>query len=157
MVFQGKKEDFLYNVVNKQAFVYLLADHLTQSGCCVKHSKVDADLVIVQNAIATAHKTRTKSTIVVASDTDILIVLYWHMTPETPSIYFSPDPRQGSKRAPRCWNMEIMRAMLGSEICDKILFVNGILGCDTMSSLYGVGKKIDLKLIHTNNVFLEQA
>ncbi|KAG7157195.1 hypothetical protein Hamer_G010040 [Homarus americanus] len=73
MVFQGKKEDFLYNVVNKQKFIYLLADHLTQS-CCVKHAKADADLVIVQNAIALAHKTPNRPTIVVADDhIDILI------------------------------------------------------------------------------------
>ncbi|KAG7176723.1 hypothetical protein Hamer_G015553 [Homarus americanus] len=56
MVFQRKKEDFLYNVVNKQNFIYLLADHLTQSGCCDKHAKADADLVIVQTANATAHR-----------------------------------------------------------------------------------------------------
>ncbi|KAG7157176.1 hypothetical protein Hamer_G010018 [Homarus americanus] len=89
--------------------------------------------------------------------TDILIVLWWHMTPGTPSIYFRPESRQGSKRASRCWNMEVMRTMLGSEVCVNILFVHAILGCDTTSSLYGVGKKIGLKLIHTTKVFLEQA
>ena len=35
---------------------------------------------------------------------------------------------------------------LGPEVCNCMLFVHAILGCDTTSSLYGIGKKISLKL-----------
>ena len=43
---------------------------------------------------------------------------------------------------------------LGPEVCDCMLFVHAILGCDTTSSLYGIGKKISLKL---SKLFIEQA
>ena len=50
-----------------------------------------------------------------------------------------------------------MRNHLGSQVTDNILFVHALLGCDTTSSLYGIGKKLGLKLISTNQVFLKQA
>ena len=43
---------------------------------------------------------------------------------------------------------------LGPEVCNCMLFVHAILGCDTTSSLYGIGKKIGLKL---GKLFIEQA
>ena len=43
---------------------------------------------------------------------------------------------------------------LGPELCNCMLFVHAILGCDTTSSLYGIGKKISLKL---SKLFIEQA
>jgi hypothetical protein len=75
MLFHGEKDDFLTNAVNKQKFIHLLADHLSRSGCYVEHAKADADLLIVQNAIAAANKNPNKPSILVADDTDILILL----------------------------------------------------------------------------------
>ncbi len=87
MVFDGQKEDFLSNKENKQWCITLLSDHLKSHRC---HTY--ADLLIVQTAIAAANRT-TNSTVLVADDTDILILLCFHTQPTT------------TKKAPRCWSM----------------------------------------------------
>jgi hypothetical protein len=46
---------------------------------------------------------------------------------------------------------------LGERICKHILFAHAILGCDTTSRLFGIGKGHGLKLLKDNNTFLEQA
>ena len=97
--------------------------------------------------------------ILVADDTDVLILLCWqYKTISSRYIrYFRRELHQGAKTAPSCWNMTVMRTVLGPQVCNNTLFVNTILGCDTTPSLNGVGKKIGLKLISTNKVFFEQA
>lgn len=57
MVFNGKKEDFLSNKMNKHRFIMLLRDHLESQGCCTDQARADADLLIVQTAIAAAEST----------------------------------------------------------------------------------------------------
>ena len=48
-----------------------------------------------------------------------------------------------------------MLTVLGPDICENILFVHAISGCDTTYALYGV--RTALKLVNTNKIFLEQA
>ena len=157
MVFQGKKDEFLSNMINKQRFIHLLASSLDKSGCHVEHARADADLLIAQNAIVAAHSDPAKPTVVVADDTDILVLLCWHASTSTPSIYFRPEPRQVQKKAPRSWNIAVMQTMLGADICSNIIFIHALLGTDTTSSLYGIGKKVSLKLMSTHSLFQEQA
>ena len=42
---------------------------------------------------------------------------------------------------------------LGNAVCNNILFVHDILGCDTTSKLYGIGKGASLKVYKNNPVF----
>ncbi len=96
MFFGGRKEDFLSNKENKQWFITLLSDHLKSHGCHTEHVRTDADLLIVQTAIAAANRT-TKSTVLVADDTDILILLCFQTQPTTTNIYLCPEPHCGTK------------------------------------------------------------
>ena len=57
----------LSNKENKQKFITLLDGHLRQHGCRTQHARADADLLIVQTAIATAENT-DKPIVVVADD-----------------------------------------------------------------------------------------
>ena len=52
MVFKRKREDFLSNMENKHRFITLLQDHLERQGCHTKQATADADMLIVQTAIA---------------------------------------------------------------------------------------------------------
>ena len=82
---------FLSNVVNKQNFIHLLADHLSHSNYYVEYTKADADFLIAQNAIAAAHQSPYMPTILVADDTDIPILLSWHVKPSTPDTVYLSD------------------------------------------------------------------
>ena len=94
-----------------------------------------------------------KPTVVVADDTDILVLLCWHASTSTMSIYFRPEPRQVQKKAPRSWNIAVMQTMLGPDLCSNIIFIHALLGTDTTSSLYEIGKQVSLKLMSTHPCF----
>ena len=51
-MFKGKRDDFLSNKENKHSFITLLQDHLERQGCHTEQSTADADLLILQTAIA---------------------------------------------------------------------------------------------------------
>lgn len=156
MLLTGKKEDFLSNKENKQRFINLLSQHLERHGCQVNHAKADADLLIVQTAIAAAEKT-AKPTVLVADDTDILILLCYHTPSTLSNIYLRGEPRHGMKKTPKCWDISVLMKILGSQVCRDMLFVHAVLGCDTTSHIHGVGKGQALKFIQTSEVFQEQA
>jgi hypothetical protein len=49
------------------------------------------------------------------------------------------------KKAPGCWNMSAMKTILSPHVVQNIVFLHALLGCDT-SALYGIGRKMSLKL-----------
>ena len=51
---QSKKEDFLNNKANKQRFIHYLSDKLERAGCIIDKAKHDADMLIIQTAVASA-------------------------------------------------------------------------------------------------------
>ena len=69
------KDAFLSNHTNKQHFIQLLGEKLTNQGCKVFHDKGDADLLIVKKAIQSA---ASMDTVLVGDDTDLLVLLISH-------------------------------------------------------------------------------
>ncbi len=78
MTFNGKKKDFLSNSKeNVAAVITLLDEHLRRNGYHPECASADSDdqlLDIVQTATATSKRGDTP-TVIVADDTDILILL----------------------------------------------------------------------------------
>ncbi len=62
-----------------------------------------------------------------------------------------------TSKKPKVWNIHAVKAQLGSEICSNILFLHAILGCDTTSHLYGIGKGTALNKFKSSLSFQEQA
>mgnify|MGYP000119659721 CR=1 FL=1 len=44
------------------------------------------------------------------------------------------------------WDTHKLQKHLGADVCQNILFIHAILGCDTTSKVYGFGKCVGLKL-----------
>jgi hypothetical protein len=154
MIIQSKKKDFLANKMNKQRFINMLSDRLETKGCETKHAASDADLLIVQTAVASAAR---MPTVLIGEDTDLLVLLCYHASSEGFDIFFKCEPKQNAKKTPRVWNIKMTKAILGLAVCKQILFVHAILGCDTTSRLYGIGKGVALKKLFVNNHFLKQS
>jgi hypothetical protein len=51
----------------------------------------------------------------------------------------------------------VLKGRLGEDACKNILFVHAILGCDTTSDLYGLGKASALKLLRSSKQFNSKA
>ena len=145
MVFKEEREDFLSNKENKHRFIILLQDHLERQGCHTEQATADADLLIVQTAIATSENV-SKHTVLVDEDTDLLVLLCFHTKHTSRNIYIRPEPKYGVKHPPKCWYIALLKTTIRTKVCNSVLFMHAIFGCDTMYGIYGIGKKVVLKL-----------
>ena len=96
-----------------------------------------------------------KPTDLVADDTDVLILLCYHWESAERRLFLKPEPRYGTKKQPRCWDISIVKSRLGSGVCNNILVALAFLGCDT-TYVRGFGKSAALKLIRNNKDFEDQ-
>ena len=130
----------------------MLGNHLEKK-CKVYHAPGDADVLIVQKSVESA---TLMDTALVGEDTDLLILLCYHAGLESHYIFFRPEPKKNVKK-PKVWNIKAVKEQLGSEICSNIPFLHAVLGCDTTSHLYGIGKGTSLKKFKSSRHFQEQA
>ncbi len=91
----------------------------------------------------------TTNTVLVGDDTDLLILLCYHANLISHDLFFCPEPKKNAKNI-RVWNIKSVKEQLRSELCESILFMHGILSCDTTSHLYGSWKGASLKKFKTN-------
>ena len=145
------KDLFLSDQTNKQQFIEYLAQDLESAGCQVCHATADADVLIVQKAVDSSE---LHDTILVGDDTDLLVLALYHSKPSGHQLYFAPAPKKNSKQ--RVWDINQTKNDLGTFFCKHILFQHAILGCDTTSRLFGIGKGAIVKKFKTNAA-LQQA
>ena len=137
-----KKDMFLSNKTNKQRFITLLSSHFQQNNIVVRNAEADADVLEIQTAIESA---ASNNTVLVGDDTDLLILLCCNSKSTNCELYFRPEPKSNSLRAARCWNINQVQRVLG------------LLGCDTTSRVFGIGKQETLKKLRSNAFFREKA
>ena len=126
-----KKEVFLSNPRNKRRFINMLSWCLQQSNCPKYQAKGDADVRIVKTAVEYAQE---KYSVLVGEDTDLLVLLRF---------YIRLDSRDGEKEELKKTYMEseAIKKQLGrSDVCHNMLFIHSVLGCDTTSLFYEIGK-----------------
>lgn len=122
---------FLANQHNKVSFIALLANHLKAEGFNVTQAPGDADTVIAATALKIASN---QAVAVAADDTDIIILLVHHLRDNFHDINFVSQRGQ-SRRSIR----QIQRH-IGKTACTQLPAIHAIGGCDTVSSMFGIGK-----------------
>ena len=133
--YHRKREDFLTNKENKHRFITLLQDHLERQGCHPEQVTADADLLIVQTAIA-ASENVSKPTVLVGEDTDLLVLLCFHTKSTSRNIYFRPEPKHGANIHPSA----------GTLLCSKQRFVQK---CATVCCLCMLSSGVILRIVFT--------
>ena len=84
-------------------------------------------MLIAQTAVASA---QAKDTVLIGDDTDLLILLLYHVEMDAHELFIAPKPKQSTKKK-RVWCIKQSREFLGPTLCDHLLFVHAISGCDT--------------------------
>ena len=135
----SKKSDFLENQANKQRFVSYLRELLQSQLCTVIQADGDADLMIVAHAMESA---KSSKTVVVADDTDILVLLCSSATNTSHPIHLQPSHRIKTKIGvkKRMWHIQHTMKSLGS-LSELLPVIHAISGCDTTSRPFGLGKR----------------
>ena len=144
---------FFDNKKDKKRIINLLSDSLRLSGVTVFNSEADADVQIIYVAI---NQVRTKPTVVVRNDSDFILLFLHKFDLET-----MKDVIVHSKQ--RIISIKKLKAYLldkSANLIDTLLFVHAISGCDTFSSLLGIGKKSIIskvsKLASSTSVFMDR-
>lgn len=99
---------------------------------------------------------KTKTTVLIGEDTDLLILLCYHADPDGEDLFFMGKPKKASISA-KMRNIKRAKFSLGKDVCTNILFLHAILGCDTTSQIHGIGKGGALKHFEGNTIFRQQA
>ena len=115
-------------------------------GCWLCHSSggTSADCVIVQVALRSAME---YATVLVGEDTDLLILLLFHVKSDMKDVFFSSTRASATRR----WEIKRTQSCLGPNVCKNILFAHAFGGCDTTSRPFGVGKSVPVKRMQQKN------
>ena len=119
-----------------------------------RHAKGDADVLIVETTVQSAMSCETT---LVGDDTDLLVLLCFHVKEDSCEVFFKQEARSGTKKSPRCWNIKYLQRVLGRAACNNMLFAHVILGCDTTSRVFSMGKGLALKHILSDKHFMTLA
>ena len=90
MVMKSKKEDLLPNKDNKQRFIRMLGQSLEHVGCEIRHTKGDADVLIVETTVQSAMSCETT---LVGDDTYLLVLLCFHVKEDSYEVFLKPEIR----------------------------------------------------------------
>ncbi|KAL8570890.1 hypothetical protein ACOMHN_023563 [Nucella lapillus] len=145
MILQDTREKFLANPSNKQRFINLLSETLMKLGFQIHHAKDDADCLIVKTTLDVA---ASSTTVLIGEDTDLLVLLLYHVTDNLHGVYFMPSGRKA-----KLWDIKTTRAKIGTETCKRLLFAHAITGCDTTSRMMNIGKSLPVKLLRKSTLF----
>ena len=128
------KSRFMANGHNKTELIKLLSERLKSMGVKVIVARDDADTLIVREALRLAAGCKCE---VRAEDTDLLCMLIHHSNLTSNDVVFSTGKGSFS-----------IKGIVGN-LADKektlLLFAHAFTGCDTTSTIYGLGKKRVLK------------
>ena len=146
------QKSFLQNQKNKSRLITYLTPEFQKCDIQVKQHHADADPLVVKTALSTA-SVSDRPIVVVATDTDILVILVT-LAPTDLNIQFlsSRNPVQIFKIT------DIQTA--NKDIKPHLMTMHSLSGCDTVSALYMKGKKKATQLLHKKeldilNIFLQ--
>ena len=145
-----KKSIFLSNSKNKDNFIKLLARDLTESGFQVHQTNKDADVEIITNAITALGE---RDTLVIGDDTDLLVLAVHYMKEWGMSnnklIMYRPSSHS---------YIDIGKVVSAhpDHVTSNILAIHALSGCDTVSSLAGIGKTKLVKAIAKDEDLAEE-
>lgn len=137
-----KQDKFLSNEKNKTKFISMLCEQLKSSNIGIKHAEDDADVLIVKSAIESFE--RSKNTIIVGEDVDLLVLLIAKAQSEQEIFFLKPGR---GKIESRVYSSKSFDEFKGAK--PNILLLHAISGCDTTSAMFQIGKKKVVKLLES--------
>ena len=89
--------------------------------------------------------------VLVGEDTDLLILLLFHVKSNMKDVFFSSTRASATRR----WEIKRTQSCLGPNVCKNILFAHALGGCDITSRPFGVGKSVPVKRLQQKNKLFE--
>ena len=132
----------------------MLSEAIEAKGHKVIHAQRDADVLIALTALKVAE---TRDVVAIGEDTDILVLLLYHITSDHKQVVFKSAMKQRSSKSTKVWDVNKTQTVLGKKLCRALPVIHAITGCDTTSQLYGIGKGASLKKFCANDNLVQLA
>ena len=129
---------FLMNCENKHCFVGMLSRHMKECGLEVLQAQNDADTLIARTALDIAAS--KEEVVVVADDTDVLVLLVHHFKPDMADISVLSEITRIRNPRMSVVSVRAVRNSIDNTAAEQLLAVHALSGCDTTSALFGHGK-----------------
>ena len=85
-------------------------------------------------------------------DTDLYVVFVVVFIPHNIKLIFGLSiPKSKSRIQAYCWDIKCVQQSLGKDVCENLLFIQALSGCDTTSHVYEIGKAIPFNKIKTSS------
>ena len=142
-------------LINHDLFNRMLTEYINNgsSGLSAIQENGDADYLLAKTAVS---QSQQKDVVVISAGTDVLILLLHHANSSSAKgLFLTSESTSSSKSPPKCWNIPQIKRSLGDEVCESILQIHAILGCDTTSRIHGIGKGASLKRFQKDEHFRE--
>lgn len=133
-----KKQEFLSNVKNRNAFIRFLSQKLEEAGCMVLSTIEDVNVFIAQTAVSMSY---TKTTVVIGEEANLLVLMCFYANAENCQLYLRSYKKHKAKSA-RLWNITETHLLLGEDNLRHLLFVNAFGGCQSTSHIFGIGEGV---------------
>ena len=127
--------------MNKARLIDKLRTELQHAGVIVKQDPADADLLIVSTALTLA-QTERKPVVVVATDTELLVMLISQSFSDTDIHMWC------HRNSLQLYNIDELQSTV-VDMKQHLMFVYAISGCDTVSAPYMKGKKRAFELLRS--------
>lgn len=135
-------------------FINILSAKMVEKGIKTKHADSDADVLIALTAIESA---KTKPTVLLGEDTDLLVLLLHHADVTSNSLIFKSGNVSKVNTHIKIWDILKTKLLLGEELCTLLPLIRAISGCDTTSRMFGVSKAATLKKFGEHDFLKTQA
>jgi len=84
-----------------------------------------------------------KSTSVIGEETNLLVLLLFHAdVSKCTALYFCSN-----KVKSYVYNIKVLKLVLGEAVCNDLLFLHAFMGSDSVSRVFGIGKKLGFQRI----------
>ena len=149
------KESFQSVLKNKDLFNKKLVEHINKQnyGLSAIQAECDADYLVVKTAVSLSSQNEV---VVISEDTDILFLLLHHANTNYQKIFLTWEAKTSCKTPPKIWDIFETKYSLGIAVCENILPVHALLGCDTTSRIHGIGKGTTLRKFEKDANFREK-
>ena len=135
------QRSFLANRKNKSRLIEEIMFKLSTEGVPCLQAEADADYLITSTTIAYAEVHTSCPVVLVGTDTVLLVMLIDQVASESIYMQYSDN---------NVYNVHDMQKVMHYLSRRHILLAHAIIGCDTVSAVFGIGKKKALTVMEGN-------
>lgn len=125
MPFRSKKETCLAKNENKHKFIEMLSKRMHSNGNETKHASADANVLIAKTAVESSI---LQPTILLAEETDLLVLLLYYYSFGSKNLIFKPNQDKRTTKLTKKFYLMLLLVQIRIAICiNLVIFISYII------------------------------